>query len=169
MISVSFNRCRLAALSSSIRALLDPWYSQPRRLFSGAAVSAADPRSLCTSTDSAASFPSHVGVVGSGQMGTGIAYVVASVAEIPVTVVDGREEQLQSSESFIKQLLNKDLNKGKLNQQQVNDIKQRIHFSQDLQQVNNNNRHSMASSPLLLLLVRPSYYWLDWPTTTTTD
>ena len=81
------------------------------------------------------SLPAAVGVVGGGQMGTGIAYVSSVVAQLPVTLVDSRQSQLESSRAMIRALLDKDERKGKLSAAARRDAEQRFAFSTDINTV----------------------------------
>lgn len=54
------------------------------------------------------------GVVGSGQMGTGIAIVANRVAKLPVVIYDSNEQSLQKSEKFIKDWLFKEVSKKRI-------------------------------------------------------
>lgn len=47
------------------------------------------------------------GVVGSGQMGTGIAIVANRVAKLPVTIYDSNPVSLQKSKNFVASWLKK--------------------------------------------------------------
>ena len=42
------------------------------------------------------------GVIGAGQMGTGIAIVASRVAKLPVVIYDSNEIALKKSEEFVK-------------------------------------------------------------------
>jgi 3-hydroxybutyryl-CoA dehydrogenase len=44
---------------------------------------------------------SRVGVIGSGQMGVGIALVAANIAKLPVTLVDARSDALKKGLKFM--------------------------------------------------------------------
>jgi len=76
---------------------------------------------------------SHIGVVGAGQMGTGIAIVGAREAKTPVTIVDVSEEKCQASIAFAEKLLAKDVKKGKIDEAQSKDILSRIDTSTSLE------------------------------------
>lgn len=54
------------------------------------------------------------GVVGSGQMGTGIAIVANKVAKLPVTIYDSNPISLQKSKKFIADWLKKEEAKKKI-------------------------------------------------------
>lgn len=43
----------------------------------------------------------RVGVIGSGQMGVGIAYVAANVSRLPVVIMDINKEQTEKGLQFI--------------------------------------------------------------------
>lgn len=47
------------------------------------------------------------GVVGSGQMGTGIAIVANRAAKLPVVLFDSNAASLQKSQKFVNDWLNK--------------------------------------------------------------
>ncbi len=47
------------------------------------------------------------GVVGSGQMGTGIALVANKVANLPVAIYDSNQVALQKSQKFVNSWLEK--------------------------------------------------------------
>eukprot|EP01128_Nolandella_sp_AFSM9_P010084 TRINITY_DN6914_c0_g1_i1.p1 TRINITY_DN6914_c0_g1~~TRINITY_DN6914_c0_g1_i1.p1 ORF type:complete len:316 (+),score=101.44 TRINITY_DN6914_c0_g1_i1:24-971(+) len=61
---------------------------------------------------------SQVGVVGAGQMGTGIAKVAIATAEKKVLLMDTNQDVLNSATSFIEKLLQKDVAKGKMTEEQ---------------------------------------------------
>ncbi|KAJ1971471.1 hypothetical protein H4R33_007176, partial [Dimargaris cristalligena] len=73
-----------------------------------------------------------VGVVGSGQMGTGIGLVAARNAGLAVRFYDQNAAQLTKSSQFIDKLLAKDISKGKLDETSAQTIKSRISSSDDL-------------------------------------
>ena len=75
----------------------------------------------------------NAGVLGGGQMGLGIAIVIANVAKTPVTLVDASEHALAKGQSFMKKLLEKDVAKGKITQEQAEEAKSLIHFSSDVE------------------------------------
>ena len=56
----------------------------------------------------------HVGVVGAGQMGSGIGIVASAVAGLEVTFVDPSEESLKRSESFIEKWCDKEMKKERM-------------------------------------------------------
>lgn len=92
---------------------------------------------LCTSrsfssTAKLAKDVTHAGVLGGGQMGLGIAVVIAAVAKTPVTLVDASESALTKGQSFMKKLLDKDVAKGKITQEQADKTKSLITFSSDV-------------------------------------
>lgn len=57
------------------------------------------------------------GVIGAGQMGTGIAIVASRVAKLPVVVYDSNEIALKKSEEFVKGWSKKEISKNKMTQQ----------------------------------------------------
>jgi len=54
------------------------------------------------------------GVIGAGQMGTGIAIVANRVAKLPVLIYDSNPVSLKKSQTFVKEWLAKELNKKKI-------------------------------------------------------
>jgi 3-hydroxybutyryl-CoA dehydrogenase len=67
-----------------------------------------------------------VGVVGGGQMGTGIAFVTAVRAKRNVVVMDVSEEQRGKSITFCEALLAKEVKKGKLLQEEADAARARF-------------------------------------------
>ncbi|KAK7691298.1 hypothetical protein QCA50_004692 [Cerrena zonata] len=67
-----------------------------------------------------------LGVLGSGQMGLGIAYVAALRARIPVLIHDRSEVQLQKGLAFMDKLLDKDVNKGKISSIDAKEARERV-------------------------------------------
>jgi 3-hydroxybutyryl-CoA dehydrogenase len=55
------------------------------------------------------------GVIGSGQMGTGIAIVANRVAKLPVLIYDSNPVSLKKSQTFLNDWLSKELNKKRIN------------------------------------------------------
>ncbi|MGB2868229.1 MAG: 3-hydroxyacyl-CoA dehydrogenase NAD-binding domain-containing protein [Bacteroidota bacterium] len=68
----------------------------------------------------------HVGVVGAGTMGAGIAQVVA-LSKIDVLIYDINDTVLRRANELIKADLRKGVQKGKLTQDQVTETLERIH------------------------------------------
>ena len=96
----------------------------------------------------AAELPSRVGVVGGGQMGTGIAYVLSVQSGLPVTLVDSRQSQLDSSRTMIRGLLDKDERKGKLSATARREAEERFAFTSQLDQVSQQPTHSQPPQSL---------------------
>lgn len=65
-------------------------------------------------------------------MGLGIAIVIAAVAKTPVTLVDASESALSKGQAFMKKLLDKDVAKNKITQEQADATRSLITFSSDL-------------------------------------
>lgn len=61
----------------------------------------------------------RVGVVGSGQMGNGIALVAALRAQLDVTMLDVNQTALDKAMAFSKKLLDKDVSKGRITQDEA--------------------------------------------------
>jgi len=70
--------------------------------------------------------PKRVGIVGSGQMGTGIALVSAVNAGLDVVISDVSQAQLDKSLKFCDTLLAKDVAKGKITQDDSQAARSRI-------------------------------------------
>lgn len=77
-------------------------------------------------------FSQQIGVVGSGQMGTGIAYVFSRQASRNVVVYDTNKNQLNKSSQFIDKLIEKEVAKKTLDNTQAVDVKKRFVFSDDI-------------------------------------
>lgn len=71
-----------------------------------------------TSRQNAATVKS-LGVIGSGQMGLGIALVAAQKAGVPVTLVDTSKAALDKGLAFADKLLAKDVSKSRITQEQA--------------------------------------------------
>lgn len=76
---------------------------------------------------------SKIGVIGAGQMGTGIAIVTSNSAKLPVTLFDSSAVQTQKSESFLQDWLQKKLKKNEISD--PDHIKSLISYSSDLSKV----------------------------------
>lgn len=68
----------------------------------------------------------QLGVLGAGQMGTGIAFVSALRAKVPVLLHDASPTQLTHSLSFLSTLLSKDVSKGRLTPTEAAEAKDRV-------------------------------------------
>ncbi|KAF9494145.1 hypothetical protein BDN71DRAFT_1449226 [Pleurotus eryngii] len=69
-----------------------------------------------------------IGVMGAGQMGTGIALVSALRAKVPVLLYDRSPEQTTKGLAFVDKLLEKDVNKGRIQSIDAKEAKDRIHI-----------------------------------------
>jgi 3-hydroxybutyryl-CoA dehydrogenase len=76
---------------------------------------------------------SHVGVVGGGQMGLGIAWIGAVRAELPVTVMDLNHAQLETASAFARKLLDKEVAKERLTSEQADAAFARMTFTDNMQ------------------------------------
>ncbi|GAO46285.1 hypothetical protein G7K_0518-t1 [Saitoella complicata NRRL Y-17804] len=74
----------------------------------------------------------HIGVIGAGQMGLGIALVAARVAKIPVSLVDSNQASIDKSMKFMEKLLQKDVSRQKLSNSEADEIRSRIKTSTDM-------------------------------------
>jgi len=73
-----------------------------------------------------------LGVMGAGQMGTGIALVSALRAKVPVVIHDKSPEQVKKSFVLIDKLLAKDVSKGRLTAEDAKTVKDRISVAENL-------------------------------------
>ncbi|CEJ80924.1 Putative 3-hydroxybutyryl-dehydrogenase [[Torrubiella] hemipterigena] len=76
-------------------------------------------RSFSSSPRMYAAQVNKVGVIGAGQMGLGIALVVAQKAGVPVTLVDTSDKALAKGIAFAEKLLAKDVTKQRITQEQA--------------------------------------------------
>lgn len=67
-----------------------------------------------------------LGVLGAGQMGTGIALVSALRAKVPVLLHDRSAEQVTRGLSLVDKLLAKDVSKGRITSDEAKDARGRI-------------------------------------------
>ncbi|KAF8526008.1 3-hydroxyacyl-CoA dehydrogenase [Hysterangium stoloniferum] len=72
-----------------------------------------------------------LGIIGSGQMGLGIAYVSALRAKVPTLLTDKSQTQLNSGFSFFNKLLEKDVNKGKISSTDAKEALDRVRLVND--------------------------------------
>jgi 3-hydroxybutyryl-CoA dehydrogenase len=68
----------------------------------------------------------RLGVLGAGQMGTGIAFVSALHAKVPVLLHDKSAHQISKGLSLIDKLLAKDVSKGRLQPSDAEEARARI-------------------------------------------
>lgn len=78
-----------------------------------------------------------VGVIGGGQMGSGIAQVLSQTAKKNVIVVDLNKQVLEKSLAGITSILDKNVAKGKMSDLEKSDILKRISFSDNLKSLSN--------------------------------
>jgi len=62
---------------------------------------------------------SSIGIVGAGQMGAGIAQVAASVGKLDVLLMDSSQESITKSMNHMRGILQKNVAKGKMTEQEV--------------------------------------------------
>lgn len=80
-----------------------------------------------------------IGIVGSGQMGTGIAYVFNRQAGKNVIIYDSSKAQLQKSESFINKLIEKEIQKKSVTEEEKETILKRFTYSDNMQSIVESN------------------------------
>jgi len=76
-------------------------------------------------------------IIGSGQMGSGIAQVAAQVAKLPVIIVDRDSTKIQTSMQFMDKLLKKDVEKGKISEQDKQETQKRISTTTNMKDIKN--------------------------------
>lgn len=95
-------------------------------------------RSMSTvTTSSTVTLPKSVGVIGAGQMGSGIAYVSAVNAKIPVLIMDPNATQLTNSVKHISDLLDKKIKKQQMTVQEKDEALSLISTTTQLSDFNN--------------------------------
>ncbi|KAG7449859.1 uncharacterized protein BT62DRAFT_928612 [Guyanagaster necrorhizus] len=67
-----------------------------------------------------------LGVLGAGQMGTGIALVSALRARVPVLLHDRSQDQVTKGLAFVDKLLEKDVSKGRISSEEAKEARDRI-------------------------------------------
>lgn len=72
------------------------------------------------------------GVVGSGQMGTGIAIVANKVAKLPVTIYDSNPVALRKSKEFVSDWLKKEQTKNRITAEEITEFNARLSFTEDI-------------------------------------
>ena len=70
-----------------------------------------------------------IGIVGAGQMGTGIGIVASRTAGLNVTFVDPSEDSLKRSENFVANWCQKEIAKEKLTKEEGNSVISRIKYA----------------------------------------
>ena len=89
-------------------------------------------RSLMTSTPTRAMATKHIGVIGAGQMGTGIGVVASRVAGLNVTMVDPYQASLDKSSNFVQNWCAKEISKDRLTDADSQDVMNRIAYSTEI-------------------------------------
>ena len=79
-----------------------------------------------------------ISVIGAGTMGSGIAQVAASNG-CQVTIVDSYQPALENSKSKLKSILNRLVEKGKINEEQSKSILVCIHWTAKMDEISNSN------------------------------
>ncbi|KAL1744828.1 3-hydroxyacyl-CoA dehydrogenase [Schizophyllum fasciatum] len=67
-----------------------------------------------------------LGVLGAGQMGTGIAFVAALRAKVPVLLHDRSQDQMNKGLALMDKLLEKDVSKGKIQSIDAKEARERV-------------------------------------------
>ncbi|EGR34604.1 hypothetical protein IMG5_006030 [Ichthyophthirius multifiliis] len=76
-----------------------------------------------------------IGVIGSGQMGTGIAIVGNRVSQLQVKIIDNNLASLQKSRKFTEDWCDKEIGKKRLTSEQKFDILSRFSYSTQLEEL----------------------------------
>ena len=79
-----------------------------------------------------------ISVIGAGAMGSGIAQVAAS-NDSEVTIVDSSPQALENSQSKLKSILNRLVEKGKINKEESQHIISNINWSSEMNEISNSN------------------------------
>jgi len=79
-----------------------------------------------------------VSVIGAGAMGSGIAQVAAS-NDSAVTIVDSSPQALENSQSKLKSILNRLVEKRKINKEESQHIISNINWSSEMNEISNSN------------------------------
>ena len=74
----------------------------------------------------------NIGIIGAGAMGTGIAQVAAA-AGCEVKVYDTNETALSKSQASLQKILNRQVEKGRMNDQEVKALMGRIYYIQEME------------------------------------
>ena len=74
----------------------------------------------------------RIGIVGAGQMGTGIGIVAASVAGIPVKIVELNDASLKRSQKFIVSWCDKEVLKKRMTEDKKKDTLAKITFHNNI-------------------------------------
>jgi len=88
-------------------------------------------RSFSSSTNE---LPKLIGVIGSGQMGAGIAQVAAQVGKINVLILDRDQAIIDKSMKFMDSLFQKNIAKGKMTEEERKEVKSRIRTTTNIQE-----------------------------------
>ena len=86
----------------------------------------------CARYFSSATTVKRVGVLGAGQMGTGIGIVASRVANLDVTFVDPGADSLKKSEDFVKKWCQKEISKERMTAADMDSVLSRINWSHDI-------------------------------------
>ncbi|CAJ0892961.1 5826_t:CDS:2 [Entrophospora sp. SA101] len=73
-----------------------------------------------------------VGVIGAGQMGLGIAFVIANVSRLPVKIMDSNPNQIEKALRFIDGLLEKDIKKNQITEEHASLTKSLIKTTENI-------------------------------------
>ncbi|GAA5933092.1 3-hydroxyacyl-CoA dehydrogenase family protein [Sporobolomyces koalae] len=118
--------------------MLQPTLQPSMRVASKTRVALPHMRSFTTGTLARHGAIKSLGVIGSGQMGVGIAYVAARTAGVHVKLCDSNPVQLQKGIEFMGTLLSKEYKKGKITEEEIEQVKQRISKVDGIQEFGGN-------------------------------
>ena len=94
-------------------------------------------------------FATRVGVLGAGQMGTGIGIVSARTANYDVVYLDPNAAQLKKSQDFVNNWCAKEVKKEKMSEQDKQNVLNRCSWSSDIQ--------SLSSCDLIVEAVNENF------------
>jgi 3-hydroxybutyryl-CoA dehydrogenase len=77
-----------------------------------------------------------LGVIGAGQMGLGIGLVAAQRASVPVTLIDNSQASIDKGLKFADKLLEKDVSKQRISQEDATKARERISTSTNIEDLN---------------------------------
>ncbi|KAJ2992357.1 hypothetical protein HDV02_003103 [Globomyces sp. JEL0801] len=88
---------------------------------------------------SVASQIQNVGIVGAGQMGVGIAHVAALKGKKNVTILDSNKAQSEKGIKFIDLMLQKDVSKGKITEDERSETLSRLSITDNIKDFKNSD------------------------------
>merc|ERR1712137_30912 len=108
-------------------------FTSPRNMLRSASLNrvARLGRHYCTSVEQIKT----VGIIGAGQMGYGIAQVTSQIANLNVIVCDNNQAQLDKGAKFMEKLLSKNVEKGKITNEVMQETIHRVQSTTQLEKL----------------------------------